>query len=35
LTLVGSTPDEFARHEAQETARWAPLVKASGYRAEE
>jgi tripartite-type tricarboxylate transporter receptor subunit TctC len=35
LTLVGSTPDEFARHEAQETARWAPVVKASGYRAEE
>jgi tripartite-type tricarboxylate transporter receptor subunit TctC len=35
LEIVGSTPDEFARHEAQETARWAPVVKASGYRAEE
>ena len=32
---VGSTPDELARREAEETARWAPIVKASGFRAEE
>ena len=35
LTLVGSTPDEFARHEARETAKWAPVVKATGFRADE
>jgi tripartite-type tricarboxylate transporter receptor subunit TctC len=35
LELVGSTPEELARHQAQETARWAPVVKASGFRADE
>ncbi len=35
LEPVGSTPDELARREAEETARWAPVVKASGFRAEE
>ena len=35
LEPVGSTPDELARREAEETARWAPIVKASGFRAEE
>lgn len=32
LEPVGSTPDELARRVAEETARWAPLVKASGFR---
>jgi tripartite-type tricarboxylate transporter receptor subunit TctC len=35
LEPVGSTPDELARREAEETARWAPIVKASGFRADE
>jgi hypothetical protein len=35
LEPVGSTPDELARREAEETARWAPVVKASGFRADE
>lgn len=35
LEVVGSTPDELARRTAEETARWAPIVKASGFRAEE
>ena len=35
LEPVGSTPDELARREAEETARWSPIVKASGFRADE
>ena len=35
LEPVGSTPDELARRVAEDTARWAPIVKASGFRAEE
>ncbi len=35
LEPVGSTPDELARREAEETAKWAPVVKASGFRADE
>jgi tripartite-type tricarboxylate transporter receptor subunit TctC len=33
LEPVGSTPDELASRMAQDTARWAPVVKASGFRA--
>jgi len=35
LEPVGSTPDELASRMAEDTARWAPLVKASGFRADE
>lgn len=35
LEPVGSTPDELARRVAEDTARWAPIVKASGFRADE
>jgi len=35
LEPVGSTPDELASRVAEDTARWAPIVKASGFRAEE
>lgn len=31
LEPVGSTPDELARRVADDTARWAPIVKASGF----
>ena len=34
LEPVGSTPDELARGVAEDTARWAPVVKASGFRAD-
>jgi tripartite-type tricarboxylate transporter receptor subunit TctC len=33
LEPVGSTPDELASRMAQDAARWAPVVKASGFRA--
>ena len=35
LEPVGSTPDELASRVAEDTARWAPIVKASGFRANE
>jgi tripartite-type tricarboxylate transporter receptor subunit TctC len=35
LEPIGSTADELARRTAEDTARWAPIVKASGYRADE
>jgi tripartite-type tricarboxylate transporter receptor subunit TctC len=35
LEPVGSTPDELASRTAEDTARWAPIVKASGFRADE
>lgn len=35
LEPVGSTPDELARRIAEDTARWAPIVKASGFRADQ
>jgi tripartite-type tricarboxylate transporter receptor subunit TctC len=35
LEPVGSTPDELASRIAEDTARWAPIVKASGFRANE
>lgn len=35
LEPAGGTPDELARRTAEETARWAPIVKASGFRADE
>jgi tripartite-type tricarboxylate transporter receptor subunit TctC len=34
LEPVGSTPEELARRMADDTAKWAPLVKASGFRAD-
>ena len=34
LEPVGSTPDELARRTAADTAKWAPVVKASGFRAD-
>ena len=34
LEPVGSTPDELAARIAEDTARWAPIVKASGFRAD-
>jgi tripartite-type tricarboxylate transporter receptor subunit TctC len=34
LEPVGSTADELARQMADDTAKWAPAVKASGFRAE-
>ena len=33
LEPVGSTPDELASRTAEDTARWTPIVKASGFRA--
>lgn len=35
LEPVGSTPDELAARIAEDTSRWAPVVKASGFRADE
>ena len=35
LEPVGSTPDELARQMADDAARWAPSVKASGFRADQ
>jgi tripartite-type tricarboxylate transporter receptor subunit TctC len=35
LEPVGSTADELATRVAEDTARWAPIVKASGFRADE
>lgn len=35
LEPVGSTPDELALRVAEDTARWAPVVEASGFRADE
>lgn len=34
LEPVGSTPEELASRVAVDTARWAPVVKASGFRAD-
>ena len=34
LEPVGSTADELARQMADDTGKWAPAVKASGFRAE-
>ena len=35
LDPVGSTAEELAKRIAEDTARWAPIVKASGFRADE
>ena len=35
LEPVGSTADELAHRVAEDTAKWAPIVKASGFRADE
>ncbi len=35
LEPVGSTADELAARMVDDTAKWAPAVKASGFRAEE
>lgn len=35
LEPVGSTPDELASRVAEDIGRWAPIVKASGFRADE
>ena len=35
LEPVGSTPDLLAARVAEDIARWAPIVKASGFRVEE
>lgn len=35
LEPVGSTPDELALRVAEDIAWWAPIVKASGFRADE
>jgi tripartite-type tricarboxylate transporter receptor subunit TctC len=35
LQPVGSIPDELASRVAEDTATWAPVVKASGFRADE
>jgi tripartite-type tricarboxylate transporter receptor subunit TctC len=35
LEPVGSTPDELASRVAEDMAKWAPIVKASGFRADE
>jgi tripartite-type tricarboxylate transporter receptor subunit TctC len=35
LEPVGSTPDELASRVIEDTAKWAPIVKASGFRAEQ
>jgi tripartite-type tricarboxylate transporter receptor subunit TctC len=34
LEPVGSTADELAKRMADDTARWAPVVRASGFRAD-
>ena len=34
LEPAGGTPTELAARMAQDTARWAPIVKASGFRAD-
>jgi tripartite-type tricarboxylate transporter receptor subunit TctC len=35
LEPAGSTPDELAGRMAEDAARWAPIVKASGFRADD
>ena len=35
LEPVGSTPDDLASRVAEDIGRWAPIVKASGFRADE
>lgn len=35
LEPAGSSPDELAARIAEDTARWAPVVRASGFRADE
>jgi tripartite-type tricarboxylate transporter receptor subunit TctC len=35
LEPVGSTPDELAKRMADDYAHWAPVVKASGFRADQ
>jgi tripartite-type tricarboxylate transporter receptor subunit TctC len=35
LEPVGSTADELSNRTAEDMARWAPIVKASGFRADE
>lgn len=35
LEPVGSTPEELARRVADDTAKWTPAVKASGFRADQ
>ena len=35
LEPVGSTPEELARRMAEDTVRWTPAVRASGFRASE
>lgn len=35
LEPVGSTPDELAKRMVDDTAKWTPAVKASGFRADE
>jgi tripartite-type tricarboxylate transporter receptor subunit TctC len=35
LQPVGSTPDELARRMSEERERWAPVVKATGFRADQ
>ena len=35
LEPVGSTPEELERRMAEDTAKWGPAVKASGFRADE
>ncbi|MGZ8203410.1 MAG: Bug family tripartite tricarboxylate transporter substrate binding protein [Burkholderiales bacterium] len=35
LEPVGSTPDELANRVTEDAARWAPIVRASGFRADE
>jgi tripartite-type tricarboxylate transporter receptor subunit TctC len=32
---VGSTAEELARRMAEDRARWAPIVKASGFSADQ
>ena len=34
LEPSGGTPADLAARMAQDTARWAPIVKASGFRAD-
>ena len=34
LEPTGGTPADLAARMAQDTARWAPIVKASGFRAD-
>jgi tripartite-type tricarboxylate transporter receptor subunit TctC len=35
LEPVGSTADELAARIAEDTLRWAPAIKASGFRADQ